>query len=209
MQKEDRKRWLDMLDDRLSTEEVMDLVFDLELEWDNLGGKDTKRGRLRALIEYFERRADLATLQAAVTARRPDILPSDILLSSPQPAPPTWTPSSENWLDVVNLLANLVALLRLAQGDTGWGILLLLSAALAGGWRSRRVSRSALWRDPRWRVWAEAAFVGIPLALLVGVLGYHFYVRRQALIYAISLLLVGAAARVFYALVRQVRTPGE
>lgn len=213
MQSEDRKQWLDLLDERLSADDVRELVFDLSLDWDNLGHAETKRGRLRALIEYHERRGSLDPLLSAIVDRRPDILPvaptfQSAAAQARKPAP-HWprslTHSGEDWLDFVTIVANLVALIRLAQGDTGWTILLLLVAALTGGLRSRAVSRSTLWVDPRWRPWAHLILFGIPCTLIFIILGYHVYLRRQIIVYLVALPLVGLALIVVYGLLRRSR----
>lgn len=213
MQIADRKSLLDTLDDRLSAEEVREIVFDLDLDWNNLAGEDTKRGKLRSLIEYHERRDCLTRLMEVIAARRPDIL------NAPAPPPPAaqpktlsnlmWANSGEDWLDFVTMVATMVALMRLFQGDTEWTAFLLLVAALAGGLRSWAMHRSTIWREPRWRPLAQIVLIGIPAVILVCLVGYHLFLRRQVLIYLISLPLAGLAGRVIYHLYKQVWRPTE
>ena len=178
----DRQTLLDTLDDRLDAEDVRQVCFDLGLDWDNLVGEDTKRGKLRALIQYHERRDCLPTLVAGVAARRPDMAEAVAgalpVVSSPA-ARPRWTAGGEDWLDFVAVAASLVALLRLGQGAADWTVALLLLAALGGGLRSMAVQRSTLWRDTRWRLAARAVLVGVPLFLLAGWLGYHLFLRDR------------------------------
>lgn len=210
----DRQTLLDTLDDRLDAEDVRQVCFDLGLDWDNLVGEDTKRGKLRALIQYHERRASLPTLLARVASRRPDVAEIEAVaaalpLVSPTRSRRRWTAGGEDWLDFVAVAASLVALLRLAQGATDWTVALLLLAALGGGLRSMAVQRSTLWRETRWRLAARVVLVGVPVFLLLGLLGYHLFLRRQALVYIVSLPLLGVALRVAYRLYRQIWRPSD
>ncbi len=210
----DRQTLLDTLDDRLDAEDVRQVCFDLGLDWDNLVGEETKRGKLRALIQYHERRGRQPAQLARVAARRPDVAEAEgvagALPGASSAAPRReWTAGGEDWLDFVAVAASLVAVLRLGQGATDWTVALLLLAALAGGLRSMAVQRSTLWRETRWRLAARAVLVGVPLVLLAGLLGYHLFLRRQVLVYVVSLPLLGVALRVAYRLYRQVWRPTE
>lgn len=210
----DRQTLLDTLDDRLDAEDVRQVCFDLGLDWDNLAGEDTKRGKLRALIQYHERRGCLPALAACVAARRPDLAEAhalaEALPGAPAPAAhPHWTAVGEDWLDFVAVAASLVALLRLGQGATDWTVALLLLAALAGGLRSMAVQCSTLWREPHGRWAGGLVLVAAPLLLLLGLLGYHLFLRRQVLVSVVSLPLLGVALRVAYRLYRQIWRPSE
>jgi tetratricopeptide (TPR) repeat protein len=91
----DRSTLLDLLDAKLSAENVRDLVFDLDLDWANTGGDaSTKRDRLRTLITDFARRGQADALLAAVRRRRPDALSADTTLaaSPPNQSPPSNSP---------------------------------------------------------------------------------------------------------------------
>jgi hypothetical protein len=202
------------------------LLFDLDLDGDNLTGEDTKRGKLRALIAYYERRDSVELLLTAIKARRADVLndePNDAPLSS-QPADfggrprgdplrrrlrLAWTRGGEDWLDFVSVSASLSGLLRLSHGETDWTVALILFASLVGGLRSLGLQRSAIWREDRWRLVAQLVLVGVPALLLLGLLGYHLFLRRQVLIYFIILPLAGVALRVAYLLYKQIWRPSE
>ncbi|MFN8474613.1 MAG: CHAT domain-containing protein [Anaerolineae bacterium] len=75
--------------DRMSTDEVEALCFDLGIDVDNLGG-DTKSAKIRELIQYMQRRGRLDDLTAQLAKQRPDIQPPG---GSPQQASPQATPS--------------------------------------------------------------------------------------------------------------------
>lgn len=59
-----------ILEARFSEDELRTLAADLEIDYEALPG-DAKGGRVRELVAWFERRGDLARLDAAVRAARP------------------------------------------------------------------------------------------------------------------------------------------
>ncbi|MFN8496577.1 MAG: tetratricopeptide repeat protein [Anaerolineae bacterium] len=82
----DRNSLLDLLDQKLSAEDLNDLAFALRLDVADLEGA-TKRGRLRSLIEYFERRDQMGQLLDAIRKQRPDILAADVTYAALAEAP--------------------------------------------------------------------------------------------------------------------------
>lgn len=69
-----RIRLWTLLCDRMSLDEVRDVCFLLGTDYDALNG-ETKGGKVRELVAYYDRREDLDALVAAVTAYRPDLRP--------------------------------------------------------------------------------------------------------------------------------------
>lgn len=82
----DRENLLDLLDQKLSAEDLAELTFYLKLDQSNLEGT-TKRGRLRSLIDTYERRGQMHTLLAAITRMRPDVIASETTYATPSPPP--------------------------------------------------------------------------------------------------------------------------
>jgi tetratricopeptide (TPR) repeat protein len=69
-----RQQLLNLLDARLAPNDLKNIVFDLGLEWGNLGGDETtKQGRLRNLIDLYEKRREVDALIQAIYARRDDL----------------------------------------------------------------------------------------------------------------------------------------
>jgi hypothetical protein len=57
---------------RISPEDLQDLCFTLQVDWDNLPG-GPKSAKARAMIQYFNARGRLGELVAALRAQRPDL----------------------------------------------------------------------------------------------------------------------------------------
>jgi hypothetical protein len=55
-----------------SLEDLQDIAFRLNVDWENLGG-DTKKAKARALVQLFDRRNALKALGDVVKAVRPDV----------------------------------------------------------------------------------------------------------------------------------------
>jgi tetratricopeptide (TPR) repeat protein len=108
--------------------------------------------------------------------------------------------SNRNWLDFISKLSVLgtgliafvtavVGFIKLWQGDVGLVTIILLAIGMGGGWLGcaylafrrappLRPGLKADWKYPRWRPWALAGLVIIPL-LAAGAVGYHFYQQTQ------------------------------
>lgn len=110
----DLKELLDTLDRKLNAPEARDLAFDLSLDWDNLRG-ETKRERLRDLLDVTWRRGQMAELLDAVHRRRPDVLPEIPVFTPPAPSPVAARTRRGTGL-VVALLALGVAVVLAAWG---------------------------------------------------------------------------------------------
>ena len=65
-------RLLACLGDNFSMEELRVIVIALEIDWDELAGS-TKSGKAAGLIEYLQRREQLAELDAFIRHFRPDL----------------------------------------------------------------------------------------------------------------------------------------
>lgn len=91
-----RRALIDLLDSRLSVDDVRDIVFDLGLDWGNLGGDTTtKRHRLQNIIDLYTRRQQIDDFLAAVAHRRPDVLAPGTTLAGPSAPATTTTPAPD------------------------------------------------------------------------------------------------------------------
>jgi tetratricopeptide (TPR) repeat protein len=110
------------------------------------------------------------------------------------------TDNNRNWLDSIKKLPGwitgfiafvtaVVGFIQLWQGDTGLVTMVLLAIGVGGGWLGcaylafKRTpplveGGKGTWQYPRWRPWALASLVIIPLLTGSGV-GYHFYQQAQ------------------------------
>lgn len=207
-----RETLLNVLDEGLSVDEVKELVFELGLDWHNLGGGDTKRGQLRALIEYSQRRQQLGQLVDRVTDRRPDLAPALAAFSPTTPSPLRVSPreephlvhlgSGDDWLDFVTIIMCLIAVLKMAQGAMGVDTVLLVLASVLGGVRSLGVRRSVIWTRGS-AVLAWLAMIVVPFVLAAGLTGYYLLLYRQLVAGAIAVPLAVAAARLAFLVYRQ------
>jgi tetratricopeptide (TPR) repeat protein len=93
-----------ILDKYYNEQELKDLCFKLDVQYDNLAGEG-KADKARELITYMERRGQLRELALTIQADR-----SQLIVPLPEPAPqPTTTPSIRK-LNRVTILAVAVAL---------------------------------------------------------------------------------------------------
>jgi hypothetical protein len=67
-----REKWLYLLNEYFNLEEVKELCFVLEVDYDNLGGEN-KKAKIRELIALLSRDRRLSDLKAKVEAKRPNI----------------------------------------------------------------------------------------------------------------------------------------
>lgn len=208
-----RQTLLNVLDEGLSVEEVKELVFGLDLDWHNLGGGETKRGQLRALIEHTQRRQHVQQLVAMVTTRRPDLAPAlgavDLTADPPLQAPRLGRlGSGDDWLDFVIITLCLIAALKMAQGRLGIDTALLVLASVLGGLRSLSARVSTIWtRGGAPLAWT--ALVGVPWLLAAALTGYYLLLYRQVVAVAIAIPLGLAAARLVFLLYQRSRAARE
>lgn len=214
-----RQTLLNVLDEGLSVEEVKELAFALDLDWHNLGGGETKRGQLRALIEHTQRRQHVQQLVAMVTTRRPDLGPAlNALDPAAEPTagddPPPSEPrlihlgSGDDWLDFVIITLCLIAVLKMAQGHMGIDTALLVLASMLGGLRSLGARVSIIWtRGGAPLAWT--ALVGVPWLLAAALTGYYLLLYRQVVAVAIAIPLALAAGRLVFLLYQRSRAARE
>lgn len=208
-----RQTLLNVLDEGLSVEEVKELAFGLDLDWHNLGGGETKRGQLRALIEHTQRRQHVQQLVAMVTTRRPDLAPAlgavDLTADPPLQAPRLGRlGSGDDWLDFVIITLCLIAALKMAQGRLGIDTALLVLASVLGGLRSLSARVSTIWtRGGAPLAWT--ALVGVPWLLAAALTGYYLLLYRQVVAVAIAIPLGLAAARLVFLLYQRSRAARE
>ena len=108
--------------------------------------------------------------------------------------------NNRNWLDfiprlpswitgLIAFVSTVAGFIKLWQGDAGLVTIVLLVIGVGGGWLGctylafRRTpplvpSGKGTWQYPRWRPWALAGLVIIPL-LAAGTVGYYFHQRAQ------------------------------
>ena len=85
----DQKRLLLLLDDTFSEEEIKEICFFLEVQYENLAGSG-KRNKARELISFLRQRARVHELLNELRRRRPAILWHESIshVSQPSPTPP-------------------------------------------------------------------------------------------------------------------------
>jgi tetratricopeptide (TPR) repeat protein len=84
MSKVNRQQLLDLINGQLSLDDLKTVVFDLDLDWANLGGDETtKAGRIRNPIVYYEDLRQVEMLIHAFHARRPDLCLADAVYIYP------------------------------------------------------------------------------------------------------------------------------
>ena len=90
----DNNQLSSILSSRFSKDELKDLCWHLNVDYDDLPGDDTRIAKARELVQYFQRRAGGEQLRTAICTLRPDVCgssfppPDDsVVRAEPQPGP--------------------------------------------------------------------------------------------------------------------------
>lgn len=85
-----------IINSRFNNEELQTLCFDLQIDYDNLGGKE-KESKIREFVAYLERQGDILNLIKVISKVRPNISWEEIVeeIKLPQPS------SAELWIETI------------------------------------------------------------------------------------------------------------